>query len=62
MLIMSDWRRCPEPACKRRRGCAATGLDCHTPERERTPEQEEAAMAHLQRALARRIAEVGGAR
>jgi hypothetical protein len=62
MLIVSDWRSCPKRACKRRRGCAAPGLDCHTPEREVTPEQEEAAMAHFQRALKRRLAQVGSGR
>jgi hypothetical protein len=64
MLLVSDWRRCPKPACKRRRGCAAPGLDCHTPEPERaiTPEQEDAAMAHFQRALQKRLAQLGGGR
>jgi hypothetical protein len=65
MLIVSDWRRCPKPACKRHRGCAAPGLDCHTPEppgRAKTPEQEDAAMAHFQRALQRRLAQLGSGR
>jgi hypothetical protein len=62
MLIVSDWRRCPRGACKRRRGCAETGLDCASPrrpERELTPDQEAAVMADFQRALKRRMAEIG---
>ena len=60
MLFVSDWRRCPRPACRRRRACAATGLDCASPRnpaRPMTPDQETASRAHLKRALERRLAE-----
>ena len=64
MLIVSDWRRCRRPECRRRRGCAETGLDCASPrrpEREMTPDQEAAMMADFQRALKRRMAQIGRA-
>jgi hypothetical protein len=61
MLIVSDWRRCPKAACKRRRGCAAAGLDCRMLDTglEMTAEETAAVMADFRRALERRRAEIG---
>jgi hypothetical protein len=67
MLIVSDWNRCPKRACKRHRGCAATGLDCMSlppepPGSEMTPDQKAAVVADFRRALERRRAELAGGR
>lgn len=61
MLVVNPWRRCPAPACRRNRRCASETLECQKlPQRKRSPEQEQAALASLQRALARRRAEMKG--
>ena len=57
------WRGCPEPACRRRRGCVAPRIECanHKRDRPSTPEQRARGMARVQRTLrdvsARREAE-----
>jgi hypothetical protein len=61
MLFAADWRRCRTPACKRKRGCAAQGLDCAAEPR-RIYEFTDADKAHLKRALERRLAELSAGR
>jgi hypothetical protein len=61
-IMVSDWRKCPRPACKRLRICAPTNRRCVSPRRPRrvtTPKQDALAMAQLRRALTRRLAEMG---
>ena len=47
------WRGCPEPACRRRRGCVAPRIECSNsaPARPSTPEQTARTLAQVQRAL-----------
>jgi hypothetical protein len=61
-IMVSDWRKCRRPACKRLRICAPTDRRCVSPRRPArvlTPQQEAVAMAQLHRALQRRLAELG---
>jgi hypothetical protein len=60
--FLNHWRSCPVRACRRHRGCASARLECANarPRKPCTPENEQAALAYLQRALARRLAEVKG--
>jgi hypothetical protein len=55
------WQRCTRPACKRARACRAIRATCEgLPEQpEPTPEQWEKTKFNLQRALKRRLAELG---
>jgi hypothetical protein len=51
-------------AARRHRGYASARLECENlpPRKPRNPENEQAALAYLQRALARRLSEVKGTR
>jgi hypothetical protein len=63
-MLISDqqkcWRRCKEPACRRRRACAAPHSQCSNelPGPPATPEQIERTKALLQRALRDRLAQL----
>ena len=59
MLVAKPWRRCPAHTCRRHRRCDSDGIACiAAPPRARSPKKGQAAIAYLQRALARRRAEV----
>ena len=55
LQILKPWRGCPARVCRRHRDCASPYFECQTlPGRQVSPERGEAALAHFQRALARR--------
>ena len=59
--LKQEWRRCSQPRCKRARRCATVGwepcaLKFHY--RPLSPERQSAALAAVQRALRRRMAEL----
>ena len=59
-VFLDRWRGCPQPACKRHRGCCAPRGTCANarPARPQTDRNRAAMQAALQRALQRRLAEV----
>ena len=54
-------RRCREPACRRAKRCVGPDLRCQrdNPVQKLSPDQEAAMKAALQRALRRRLAQIG---
>ena len=55
--LLDDWRACPARVCRRHRRCASSALECTSaPRTDVSPEAGDAALADLQRALARRSA------
>jgi hypothetical protein len=63
LALRELWRECPDRACRRARTCASPRLSCaDLPSRRRdkpmTPQREAANLAHLQRLLKRRSAEL----
>jgi hypothetical protein len=56
--LVNSSRACPMAACRRHRRCASANFECHAwPARSVSPKNEQAALASLARALARRRAE-----
>jgi hypothetical protein len=59
MPFVNSSRACRMAACRRHRRCASANFECRArPARSFSPESEQAALASLQRALARRRAEL----
>ena len=57
MPFVDDWRCCPAKVCRRHRRCASSALECASTSRKPvTRAAGDAALANLQRALARRSA------
>ncbi|NWG24282.1 MAG: hypothetical protein HXY30_07680 [Pseudorhodoplanes sp.] len=61
--VLDRWRECPARVCRRARRCAGPDFACIRlpPRRPRKPENDAAAMAHVQKILKRRLAETGQA-
>jgi hypothetical protein len=62
-MVMNRWRECPVRVCRRARRCAGANFECTKlpPRRPRKPENDAAVMAHVQKVLKRRLAEMGQA-
>jgi hypothetical protein len=61
--VLNRWRECPARVCRRARRCAGPDFECTKlpPRRPRKPESDAAVMAHVQKILKRRLAEMGQA-
>jgi hypothetical protein len=62
-MMLNRWRECPARVCRRARRCAGPDFECTKlpPRRPRKPESDAAVMAHVQKILKRRLAEMGQA-